>query len=144
MTCLPPGGIWVYLPLPPPHTVWALLSLSLGVRGVSHLLLLFLQPRKVTLLPESCLIASVFPYWREGARGEKGGCLFPFLALGHLFHITASLPLTGKLQGSVLSEDWQENFVSPLPSSLTVPEFFCAQGTSSVWNSGLWIPAFDF
>ena len=35
-----------------------------------------------------------------GPMGRSRRYLSPFLALGHLFHITASLPLTAKLQGS--------------------------------------------
>lgn len=139
---------WSYLSLPPPASTPYCFSFAqpfLGGKGCVSSTTFILAAQEgypFTWIMPHCLCISLLG--GECPWGEAGGYLFPFLALGHLFHITASLPLTAKLQGSVLSEDWQKNFVPPLPSSLTVPEFFCAQGTSSVWNPGLWMPAFDF
>lgn len=139
---------WRYLSLPPPASTPYCFSFAqpfLGGKGcVSSAP--FILPSQggypFMLIMPHCLCISLLR--GGGPLGRSRRCLFPFLALGHLFSITASLPLTAKLQALVLSKDWQKNFVSPFPSSLTVPEFFCSQGTSSVWIPGLWMSAFNF
>ena len=52
--------------------------------------------------------ASLPPYFLPG-----GKCLFWSQALGHLFHITESLPLPTRMQDPVLPGDWWRNFPPP-------------------------------